>query len=55
MAALDAIWVLWEAVWLLRESMWALRECTRVVCKLTLKLWAAIRLARLFWDAICLP
>ena len=52
MAALDAIWVLWEAVWLLCEFMWTLGECIRAVCKLTLKLWAGVRLTRLFWDAI---
>ena len=55
MAALDAIWVLWGAGWLLCEGMWTLGECIRVVCKLALKLWAAIRRTRLFWDAICLP
>ena len=55
MAALDAIWVLWEAVWLLCECMWTLWECIRVVCKKTLKLWAAIRPTRLPRAAICLP
>ena len=55
MAALGAIWVLWEAVWLLCEGMWPLWECIRAVCKLTLKLWAAIRPTRLPWDAITLP
>ena len=55
MAALGAIWVLWEAVWLLCEGMWTLWECIRVVCKLALKLWAAIRPTRLPWNAICLP
>ena len=55
MAALGAIWVLWEAVWLLCEGIWTLRECLRAVCKLPLKLWAAIRLTRLFWGAIWLP
>ena len=55
MAALDAIWVLWEAVWLLCEGMLALWEWIRAVCKLTMELWAAIRPTRLPWDAICLP
>ena len=50
MAALDAIWVLWEAVRLLCEGMWTLWEYTRVVCKLAL-----VRPTRLFWDPIWLP
>ena len=47
--------MLWEAVWLPCEGMWTFWECNRAVCKLTLKLWAAIRPTRLPWDAICLP